>query len=121
MPEKQGEIYTLSAETPEQAENSPHLEGFRARDIDVLLMTDPVDEFWMQAVTEFDGKSFASATRGVSDLDKVAPKTDAKKDEKRSQMRMPETQNLVAPLIAGVKTTLGESIKDVAPVQNPDR
>ena len=111
MPEKQDKIYTLSAETPEQAENSPHLEGFRARDIDVLLMTDPVDEFWMQAVTEFDGKSFASATRGVSDLDKVAPKTDAKKDEKQQDE---DAQNKeFAPLIARVKTTLGESIKDV--------
>ena len=108
--EKQGEIYTLSAETPEQAENSPHLEGFRARDIDVLLMTDPVDEFWMQAVTEFDGKSFASATRGVSDLDKVAPKTDTKKDEKQPDE---DAQNMeFAPLIA-IKTNFGDSIKDV--------
>lgn len=111
MPEKQDKIYTLSAETPEQAENSPHLEGFRARDIDVLLMTDPVDEFWMQAVTEFEGKSFASATRGVSDLDKVAPKTDAKKDEKQPDEDARNKE--FAPLIARVKTTLGESIKDV--------
>ena len=52
MPEKQEKIYTLSAETAEQAQTSPHLEGFRARDIDVLLMTDPVDEFWMQAILQ---------------------------------------------------------------------
>ena len=83
MPDTQDKIYTLSAENPEQAETSPHLEGFRARDIDVLLMTDPVDEFWMQAVTEFEGKSFASATRGISDLDKVAPKSDGEKAEEK--------------------------------------
>ena len=111
MPESQDKIYTLSAETPEQAENSPHLEGFRARDIDVLLMTDPVDEFWMQAVTEFDGKGFVSATRGVSDLDKVAPKTDAKDDAEQPDEDARNQE--FAPLIAKVKSTLGEDIKDV--------
>lgn len=111
MPESQDKIYTLSAETAEQAENSPHLEGFRARDIDVLLMTDPVDEFWMQAVTEFDGKAFVSATRGVSDLDKVAPKTDAKPDAEQPDEDSRNQE--FAPLIAKVKTTLGEDIKDV--------
>ena len=111
MPESQDKIYTLSAETTEQAENSPHLEGFRARDIDVLLMTDPVDEFWMQAVTEFDGKGFVSATRGVSDLDKVAPKTDAKDDAEQPDEDARNQE--FAPLIAKVKSTLGEDIKDV--------
>ena len=111
MPESQDKIYTLSAETPEQAENSPHLEGFRARDIDVLLMTDPVDEFWMQAVTEFDGKGFISATRGVSDLDKVAPKTDAKDDAEKPDEDARNQE--FASLIAKVKSTLGEDIKDV--------
>ena len=111
MPESQDKIYTLSAETAEQAENSPHLEGFRARDIDVLLMTDPVDEFWMQAVTEFEGKGFVSATRGVSDLDKVAPKTDAKDDAEQPDDDARNQE--FAALIAKVKTTLGEDIKDV--------
>ena len=111
MPESQNKIYTLSAETAEQAENSPHLEGFRARDIDVLLMTDPVDEFWMQAVTEFEGKGFVSATRGVSDLDKVAPKTDAKDDAEQPDDDARNQE--FAALIAKAKTTLGEDIKDV--------
>ena len=111
MPEAQDKIYTLSAETAEQAENSPHLEGFRARDIDVLLMTDPVDEFWMQAVTEFDGKGFASATRGVSDLDKISPKTDAK-DEAEKPDEDARNQEF-ASLLTKVKSTLGEDIKDV--------
>ena len=111
MPESQDKIYTLSAETAEQAENSPHLEGFRARDIDVLLMTDPVDEFWMQAVTEFDGKGFVSATRGVSDLDKVAPKTDAKEDAEQPDEDARNQE--FATLIAKVKSTLGEEVKDV--------
>ena len=111
MPKSQDKIYTLSAETAEQAENSPHLEGFRARDIDVLLMTDPVDEFWMQAVTEFDGKGFVSATRGVSDLDKVAPKTDAKEDAEQPDEDARNQE--FASMIAKVKSTLGDDIKDV--------
>jgi len=111
MPESQDKIYTLSAETAEQAENSPHLEGFRARDLDVLLMTDPVDEFWMQAVTEFDGKGFVSATRGVFDLDKVAPKTDAKDDAEKPDEDARNQE--FASLIARVKSTIGEDIKEV--------
>ena len=111
MPDTQDKIYTLSAENAEQAETSPHLEGFRARDIDVLLMTDPVDEFWMQAVTEFEGKAFASATRGISDLDKVAPKSDS---EKAEEIPDDDARNQeFASLITKVKATLGEDVKEV--------
>ena len=111
MPDTQDKIYTLSAENAEQAETSPHLEGFRARDIDVLLMTDPVDEFWMQAVTEFEGKAFASATRGISDLDKVAPKSNS---EKAEEIPDDDARNQeFASLITKVKATLGEDVKEV--------
>jgi molecular chaperone HtpG len=111
MPDTQDKIYTLSAENAEQAETSPHLEGFRARDIDVLLMTDPVDEFWMQAVTEFEGKAFASATRGISDLDKVAPKLDSEKAEETPDDDARNQE--FASLITKVKATLGEDVKEV--------
>ena len=111
MPDTQDKIYTLSAENAEQAETSPHLEGFRARDIDVLLMTDPVDEFWMQAVTEFEGKAFTSATRGVSDLDKVAPKSDSEKAEEAPDDDARNQE--FASLITKVKATLGEDVKEV--------
>ena len=100
MSDKQDKIYTLSAETVEQAQNSPHLEGFRARDIDVLLMTDPVDEFWMQAVHEFDGKAFASASRAIN-LDEIAPKPSS--DEADNQ---PADDEELAPLLAKVKAFL---------------
>lgn len=110
MPETQDKIYTLSAETLEQAQTSPHLEGFKARDIDVLLMIDPVDEFWMQAVTEFDGKSFSSATRGAINLDDVAPKADKDKDDKTDHS---QDDQLFASLIVQMKSVLGASVKDV--------
>jgi len=111
MPESQEHIYTLSAEGPEQARTSPHLEGFLARDIDVLLMTDPVDEFWMQAVNDYQGKSFASATRGAIDLDKVAKKKNSDEDsDKRSD---DEKDRDFAALLVKIKSVLGEQVKDV--------
>jgi molecular chaperone HtpG len=109
MPETQDKIYTLSAETLEQAQNSPHLEGFRARDIDVLLLTDPVDEFWMQSVTEFEGKSFASATRGAHDLDAVSPK-DNKKEGNEDDAAKDES---FGSLLETFKSALGEAVGDV--------
>jgi len=108
MPEKQEKIYTLSAETAEQAQTSPHLEGFRARDIDVLLMTDPVDEFWMQAINEFEGKAFASASRGAIDLDEIATKPSSDDVD-----TAPSDDAELAPLLAKVKTILGDTVKDV--------
>ena len=108
MPEKQEKIYTLSAETAEQAQTSPHLEGFRARDIDVLLMTDPVDEFWMQAINEFEGKAFASASRGAIDLDEIATKPSSDDVD-----TAPADDAELAPLLAKVKTILGDTVKDV--------
>ena len=109
MPETQDKIYTLSAETLEQAQNSPHLEGFRARDIDVLLLTDPVDEFWMQSVTEFEGKSFSSATRGAHDLDAVSPNDD-KKESSDDDAAKDES---FSSLLETFKTALGEDVGDV--------
>ena len=110
MPETQDKIYTLSAETLEQAQNSPHLEGFRARDIDVLLLTDPVDEFWMQSVTEFEGKSFASATRGAHDLDAVSPKDDKKEGNDDDDAAKDES---FGSLLEAFKAALGEAVGDV--------
>ena len=56
---------------PISSRRSPQLEGFRARGIEVLLLTDPVDEFWMPAVGEYKNHPFKSVTRGQADLDKI--------------------------------------------------
>jgi len=110
MAENQDKIYFLSAESVAQAETSPHLEGYRARDIDVLLLTDPVDEFWVQAVGSFAEKPLTSISRGSQNLDDIAPKKD-KKDKKDQK---PEDQDeAFAPLIASLKSKLGEQVKDV--------
>ena len=104
MKEQQEEIYYLSSETVEQAEISPHIEGFKARDIDVIVLSDPIDEFWLPLVPEFEGRKFKSASRGAHDLDKFEQEDTEKKKADPSEFDM---------LIARIKTNLGEQIADV--------
>ena len=66
----QGAIYFLTAETPEAARNSPHLESLRERGIEVLLLSDRIDEWVMQYLTEYKGKTFKDVSRGELDLGK---------------------------------------------------
>ena len=104
MKEKQEEIFYLSSETVEQAEMSPHIEGFKARDIDVIVLSDPIDEFWLPLVPDFEGKKFKSASRGALDLDKFESENSEKKKADPSKFDL---------LIARIKTNLGEKISDV--------
>jgi molecular chaperone HtpG len=104
MKEQQEEIYYLSSETVELAEISPHIEGFKARDIDVIVLSDPIDEFWLPLVPEFEGKRFKSATRGAVDLEKFEQEDTEKKKADPSEFDI---------LIARIKTNLGEQIADV--------
>ena len=104
MKEGQDEIYYLSADTITSAEMSPHLEGFKARGIEVLYFTDPVDEFWLPLVPEFEGKSFASITKGGVDIDKFEASDDAKTDDEAPD---------VDKLIAAMKEALGSSVADI--------
>jgi molecular chaperone HtpG len=99
-------IYTIAGDSLEAVTRSPQLEGFRARGIEVLLMTDPVDEFWTQGLGEFKKKPLKSVTRGAADLDKIAAA-----DKKDGTPEKPEGD--VASLIALLKLSLGEAVKDV--------
>jgi molecular chaperone HtpG len=99
-------IYTIAGDKLETVSRSPQLEGFRSRGIEVLLLTDPVDEFWMPALGEYKDKPFKSVTRGSDDLDKIA--TDEKKD---STPEKPEGD--VTSLVALLKLSLGDAVKDV--------
>jgi molecular chaperone HtpG len=107
MKEGQNGIYTISGDELPALQRSPHLEGFRAKGVEVLLLTDAVDEFWMQAVTEHDGKPFKSATRGAADLGDVkqADGTAEKKDEPKAEG--------IDNLIALMRLTLKDAVKDV--------
>lgn len=103
MKDDQQTIYYITADSLEAAKRSPQLEGFKAKDIEVLYLCDPVDEFWLQMVPKYEGKKFASVTRGAADLD------DKKSEEK------PENTPELDALIAVLKTNLGEAVKDVRP------
>ena len=104
MQDDQQNIYYITADTIEAAKRSPQLEGFKAKNIEVLYLCDPVDEFWLQMVPEYEGKNFGSVTRGAADLD------DKKSEDEKSE-NTPELDALIAVL----KTNLGKSVKDVRP------
>ena len=105
MGEGQSAIYYLTADDLEAAKRSPQLEGFTARGIEVLLLTDPVDNFWLQAVGDYAGKPLKSVTRGAADL---AETPDAETDEKDDSAK-----GGMDALIAGIKLALGDAVKDV--------
>ena len=107
MKEGQAAIYTISGDEVEALQRSPHLEGFKKRGVEVLLLTDAVDEFWIQSVSEYEGKPFKSATRGAADLDQVK-KTEGAKDE-RPEPKAEGIDNLIALM----RLTLKDSVKDV--------
>ena len=102
-------IYYISAEDAEHAARSPQLEGFRAKGIEVLFMTDPVDEFWMPAVGQFEEKPFKSATRGGVDLSNIK---DADKTDDTDETQEDAVSGVDA-LTAAFKLALGDRIKDV--------
>ena len=105
MADGQEEIYTLSADSVTQAEMSPHLEGFKAKDIEVIYLTDPVDEFWMPLVGTFEDKAFSSITKGGVDLDKFA--SDASDEESQDDTAS------IDVLIEAMKDKLGASVADI--------
>ena len=81
MKDGQDEIYYISGEKLEALQNSPQLEGFRARGLEVLLLTDTIDSFWLQMAPDYRDKKFVSITKGTVDLNKF-PATDKDADDK---------------------------------------
>ena len=108
MPEQQEAIYYMSGEDPDTLRRSPQVEGFRARGIDVLLMVDPVDQFWLPVVGSYKEKPFRSVTQGGADLERFAASDEAKPDE--ADATPPGEMD---KLIALVKLTLADAVKDV--------
>ena len=101
-------IFYIAGEDASKLTKSPHLEGFKAKGVEVLLLSDHVDEFWLQHITEHDGKPFKSITRGAADLDQV------ESDENKEEEPKADEADLSA-LIAAIKAELGEEVKDVRP------
>jgi molecular chaperone HtpG len=105
MKPEQKSIYYISAETFAAAKSSPHLEIFRKKGIEVLLLSDRVDEWLVNHLTEFEGKPLQSVTRGDLDLGTLADEQEKKQQEQVAT----EFQDLVARL----KTALAEQAQDV--------
>jgi molecular chaperone HtpG len=99
-------IYYITAETRDAAENSPHIEAFRDRGYEVLLLTDPVDDVWLSTVHAFDGKPFKSIAKGEVDLGSEEEKKE--KEEKRK-----EQSATYGSLLERLQKDLDEHVKEV--------
>ncbi|WIM98991.1 molecular chaperone HtpG [Actinoplanes oblitus] len=99
MKEGQEEIYYLTGESRSQVVNSPHMEAFAEQGYEVLILTDPVDEIWVDAVPDYEGKKLRSIARGSVDL---------KKDEEEK-----EPEGDFGPLLGFLKEKLDEQVKEV--------
>ena len=105
MKEGQDKIYYITADTHTAAKNSPHLEVFRKKGIEVLLLSDRVDEWLVQHLMEFDGKQLQSVAKGELDLSKLESEEDKKAQEKVEA----EARNMVEH----IKKVLAEKVEDV--------
>ncbi len=106
MQPEQKEIYYLTGESREVVENSPLLEAFRKKDLEVLFLTDTIDEWVIPALTEYEEKPLKAIHRGQVDLDSEEEKQE--KEEKRK-----EDEDLYKPVLEALKASLGDKIKDV--------
>lgn len=106
----QDAIYYITADDLAAARRSPHLEGFRKKGVEVLLLTDAVDDFWLSAHCEFDGKPLKSVTRGGADLSKIG---DAEAEDDAADKPEAPKEGDMATLIAAFRETLGDAVKDV--------
>ncbi|MCV7121624.1 molecular chaperone HtpG [Mycobacterium lacus] len=104
MKDGQKQIFYATGDTRQQLLKSPHLEAFRAKGYEVLLLTDPVDEVWVGTVTEFDGKPLQSVAKGEVDL---------ASEEDTSQAEREEQEKEFAELLTWLKETLSEHVKEV--------
>ncbi|WP_150496442.1 molecular chaperone HtpG [Roseibium aquae] len=107
MKDGQEAIYYIAGTDAEKLAHSPHLEGFKAKGIEVLYFTDPVDEFWLRHITDFEGKTFKSVTHGAADLDGIASGGEAETEPSKTDA--PD----IAALLVIMKTALGDKVKDV--------
>jgi molecular chaperone HtpG len=111
MPETQKDIYYISSETSAQALASPHLEGFKSKNIPVLIMTDAIDQFWLPMIGSFKDKKFTSITQGQINLDELDEKDKEKNTENKDQKEKQDKE--FVDLIAQMKIVLGDQVKDI--------
>jgi molecular chaperone HtpG len=105
MKEGQDRIYYVTADTFNAAHNSPHLEVFRSKGVEVLLMSDRVDEWVVSHVTDFDGKALVSVAKGGLDLGALEDEAEKKEGEREA--------GELAPFIEKIRKSLGDRVKEV--------
>lgn len=105
MKEGQESIFFICGESADKLARNPHLEGFKAKGVEVLLLTDTVDDFWTSAMGDYQGKAFKSVTRAGDEFGKIA-------GEDKKEESQPVAEGM-ADLVALIKLTLGEAVKDV--------
>jgi len=106
MPKKQEDIYYINNLDKEAAKASPHLEAFKAKNYEIIYLTDHIDEWIIPAFTEYKGKQLKAIDTGDIDLD-------SKKDKKEKEEELTKQQKKYSSLLEAIKGTLPESIKDV--------
>ena len=106
MKEGQEHIYFMTGESRSAIENSPHMEAFRAKGFEVLVLTDPIDEMWVDSVPGFDGKQFQSIAKGQVDLE-------SEEDKKATEVAREQQNKDFESLLTWLGTALGETVKEV--------
>jgi molecular chaperone HtpG len=105
MKEGQKAIYYVTGDSPAAARNSPHLEVFRKKGIEVLLLTDRVDEWMLSFLQSFQDKPLTSVARGGLDLGELADEAEKQQAE--------QVADALKPLVERMRASLGERVKDV--------
>jgi molecular chaperone HtpG len=105
MKEGQDKIYYITGDSFAAAKNSPHLEVFRKKGVEVLLLADRVDEWWVTYLTEFEGKALVSVTKGALDLGQLEDEADKKAQE--------QAEESAKPVLEKLKQALGDKVAEV--------
>lgn len=105
MKEGQEKIYFITAETYNAAKNSPHLEIFKQKGIEVLLLTDRIDEWLVGHLTQYNKKDLTSVTKASLDLGKLNDKKEEQEEENKEELNK--------PILEKIKSNLGDKVKDV--------
>ena len=106
MKDGQKDIYYMTGESRAMIENSPHIEAFRAKGYEVLVLTDPIDEVWVEQIGAFDGKSLQSVAKGQVDLDSEDEKAETEPEREQQKKDF-------APLLSWLTEKLTEQVKEV--------
>lgn len=111
MKDGQQAIYVLTGDSIEALQRSPQLEGFKAKGVEVLLLADPIDDFWVPSIGEYQGYTLKPVTQGAAELDSIQSGEDDEQQERGEDEKTSDAR--IGTLVAYLKTALEGQIKDV--------